>query len=289
MSFIGNITSALGTALKSGAQKVATSVYNPLNIVSAAVVHPVGFVTDTKNTIQNTIDTAGVGNAIKAAGNTAVVASTIAGGAGIVGAANLGLKAAAGIATGGAVTSFVGGVVTASPKLEKKLPELAGEAPAALSNIQSNIGALIEDPSIEALKKIYKENPKTAVALTAGAAAVAGAAGLAVGGIVSNYANTKAIKENTEVMAKELKNDNPLVSSAGEVKPSSSPAVLDTDTTPPALPETTTISDTPKRKNSRHHKRQQPQIIKQSVRVLVQQNNKVTNKRYLNRQVVNAI
>lgn len=87
---------------------------------------------------------------------------------------------------------IVTNALIASPKLR----EAAINAPDSLANFGSNVGGLVEDPSLKNLEKIAKENPIiTTVAGATGLVAL-GAAGRGVAGIVATVQNTQALKEN---------------------------------------------------------------------------------------------
>lgn len=83
--------------------------------------------------------------------------------------------------------------VLQSPKLQKAIVN----APKSLANVGSNVGNLIENPSIENAKKLVTENP-----IIAGGAALAGIA--AVGGGLGLAANTVAMMGNTKAMKNEM-------------------------------------------------------------------------------------
>jgi len=178
---------------------------NPLNIISASYVQPISFISNPLKSVSNVYSSAGSGNALKAVGNTAIVGSTIAtGGYGALG--QIGVKT--GTATllgglfGGGGASFLGGVLTSSPKAEavfnkavSKIPQIPG----ALETQQKNIGSYIEDPSVSNLKKIATDTP-----FLAGAEATfLGYVGLRSGSKLlstgATYLNTRAENRNTEI------------------------------------------------------------------------------------------
>jgi len=94
------------------------------------------------------------------------------------------------IATVAAVPVVAGAVI----KQPDKVILAAISTPSALANFGGNVATLIVDPSIDNAKKVIKENPIITTAV--GAAAVA-AVGIGTANVLSNIANTQAIKENT--------------------------------------------------------------------------------------------
>jgi hypothetical protein len=94
-------------------------------------------------------------------------------------------KAATVIATPVAI-----GVVASSSKVRSDLIK----APSSLVNLGSNIGKTIDNPSFENVKTTFKENPVAAGVLVGAAALTTGAL---TAGIISNVANTQAVKKNT--------------------------------------------------------------------------------------------
>lgn len=135
--------------------------------------------------------TAGLGAvAVNPAGAAAVVKS----GAKAIGSefskATLGQKAVAVVSA-----PIVAGAVVSSPKIR----EAALNAPSSLANFGGNVGALVEDPNLQNLKKLASENPL----ITAGAAAAGlGVLGAGVAGALSTLStrqNTQALLENSKI------------------------------------------------------------------------------------------
>lgn len=127
---------------------------------------------------------------------TAAAATTIA--TGVAGSAIAGLSTKTKLISG-AVASIAVPAVLSSPKATKAVSE-------TISNIQplklgNDIGKVIENPSLDTLKTIGKEDKTT---LIAGAAAAALLGGGAAAALYSNYANTQAVKENTKVTQESL-------------------------------------------------------------------------------------
>jgi hypothetical protein len=94
-------------------------------------------------------------------------------------------------------------VVVSAVSSSKTLQSAIVNTPQSLTNFGSNIGGLVDNPSLESAQKIIKENPILTTA-TIGAVAIGSAVGAT--GLVSNYltaANTKAMVKNTAEMAKE--------------------------------------------------------------------------------------
>lgn len=96
----------------------------------------------------------------------------------------------------------VGTTILSSTLLSSKKSAIAVvnaiiKTPSALANVGENIGAIIENPSIETVTNTFKENPVIVGGLTAAAALTVGK-GLT--STVATILNTKAEKENTAAM-----------------------------------------------------------------------------------------
>ena len=87
--------------------------------------------------------------------------------------------------------------VTAAVVSSSKLQNSIVKAPSELANFGSNVGKLIDNPTIANVKETFKENPiLSGAAIAAGAAVVGGGLGLAAN-TVATFMNTKATKENS--------------------------------------------------------------------------------------------
>jgi len=168
------LLSAVG--IKEGGVK-ANTPFAPVNaVLGAAASHP--------------FLTAGLGAAVV---NPAGAAAVVKSGAKAIGSefskATLGQKTLAVVSA-----PIVAGAVVSSPKIRGA----ALNAPSSLANFGGNVGALVEDPNLENLKKLATENPL----ITAGAAAAGlGVLGVGAAGALSTLAtrqNTKAIIESTK-------------------------------------------------------------------------------------------
>lgn len=102
------------------------------------------------------------------------------------------LPAAGKVASAIAAPVVIGAVVSNPSSIGK-----AAQAPAALSNFGSNVGGFINNPSTEAAKGIFKENPVISSIVGIGTAAVIGAAAT---GAITSAANTVAVKANTKAV-----------------------------------------------------------------------------------------
>lgn len=165
---VGNtLLSAVG--IKGGGVQSNTGVKVVDTVLSATASHP--FVT------------AGVvATATTTLGKTAVTA--VAKKVGEVAVANPGKATLAGVAGLAVVKS-------------EKGREAVLNTPSSINNFTSNVAKVIDNPSIEGVKNIAKENPVLTAGLATGLA-VAGGLGLAgVASSVATFANTKAIKEST--------------------------------------------------------------------------------------------
>jgi hypothetical protein len=120
----------------------------------------------------------GSGNILKSAGNLVSKAFT-----------SLKPTTQLALAAGG---TTLGIAASKSPKLQKQLIN----APASAVNFAGNLGTLYENPSMANAKTLAKENPIIAGGIALG---TVGLVGLGTSSLVSNYLNTKAVKENTSV------------------------------------------------------------------------------------------
>jgi len=137
-----------------------------------------------------------------AASHPFITATALWGGATPMGnkvASTVGTKIASSYAQAGIVTQVavpatgivVGSALLNSPKLANKVLD----TPSALSNFGANVGKFAEEPTVANAKSIATGNPIiTGAVATVGAVAV----GSAVTGAYTTYANTKAVRENTQ-------------------------------------------------------------------------------------------
>lgn len=135
---------------------------------------------------------------------TAAVIATVANPAGAVAAAKLvATKAAAAVKSvvsslsptqkvlAAVATPIAAGAIVSSKKLQSGI----ATAPSSLANFGSNIGKLVDKPSIKAAKELITENPVLTGITAAGALAV-------VGGGIGLAANTIATMRNSSATAK---------------------------------------------------------------------------------------
>jgi len=151
---------------------------------------------------------------------------------------------------GGKAVAVVG---SATILQSERLTKATTKLPQEVVSLTSNVSQLIDEPSIENVKKTITESP-IASAILGGAAALT--IGKGVGGIVSTILNTQATKENTQAMT------TPQIVSEGKVV---SEKEISTNEGIPITPETQTIS-TGKKRYKRAKKTISPSI-KNSVRV----------------------
>ena len=159
------------------------------------------------------------------------------------------------LSTGGKVIA-VGAAIPVTSFLVSN-PSAVGniaEAPRGLSNIGSNIGEFVKEPTIENAKDIFKENPLIAGGIAGAAALGIGAGAVAIG---SNLLNTAATRANTAA-----------ITAANAIPEFSNSPVSQNVTSAPMGLETQTIS-TSSRSIAKRKKKALPQQIRQSVRVNV--------------------
>lgn len=241
-----------GKALKekveaSGKTKIVSNVVIPVTPVSAVASSSI--LTSISSTIGK------IGSAIKSAFVSSPVKTTA-------------------VAAGVTVATSA---VVASPKAQESI----AKTPSSLVNFGTNIGELIEEPSLAKAKEIFVENPLLSSAVAAG---VTTAVGVGTAGIISNVANVIATKENTKALG-ELGQIAPVgaTNSTDNLSTQKVPAILETSQNKPYTAETETIEvGTKKRKKYKKSKTTTPSI-KQSVNITFD-NDKVDNKRYLNRR-----
>jgi hypothetical protein len=221
------------SSLKSVVQKAAVSSANPLNILSAALIHPFSFVSSPVSTIQKTTSQAGVGNAISAASNAFTAATLLNPVGGVV---TIGTRV-----VGGAVVSNIGQVIANSPTLNTTLTKKLPQAPSALANNAVNIGKAIENPSISNISNIYSSNPLLAGVETALAGYVGYKAFGGVANTLSNLSNTAAVNDNTKAQQSTTpKSDDNVLGGTGQ------PVIINNYTLGnPATPTLTADTTTP--------------------------------------------
>jgi hypothetical protein len=194
-------------------QNIVNSPINPLNILSAIESHPVAFVssllpggTTPQQVVQQTISE-GAGKTItRTVANTATVATGVltAGSSLTTGLAMATLKTV----TTGAITAGViqtaGGAIGNSSKLQTAV---ATVNPAKFGE---DIGTVIENPSIEAAKKLAVDNPLLLGAVAAGATYIAGSNAVNLIASYETKQNTKAVEQNTTATTNTLQQTKPV-------------------------------------------------------------------------------
>jgi len=153
----------------------------------------------------------------------------------------------------------------------KKPVETLLNTPSGLVNFGSNVGTLIENPSLENLTTIAKENPGISGLAVAGGLLAAGTAVRGVAGIAATALNTSAVKENTQasaLMQEVTSNSDDLPSMGSPQALNASPLASSTLAAPPIVKESSRIAmKTPKKGAARKKKHPALTSINNSTRV----------------------
>lgn len=157
-----------------GAQVVKSSGSEKLDqLVSSAASHP--FIS--AGIIASAVNPAAALAALKQGGSKIATE---------YGQSKLGTKVALGVAA-----PVVAGALMSSQKVRSEVVNL----PSTLTEFGADIGNAIDNPSLSSLGQIVKDNP---VASSVAAAGILGVAGLGAASLISNVANTQAVKANTK-------------------------------------------------------------------------------------------
>lgn len=208
-------------SITKGVKQLGSDVAGGLNLLSSAFVKPVDTISSlakfavnpNKENAQSIINVVNQSKAMPLSSSISrTVATTGVAAAAIVSAPIVAPTAAKAVSnfvtnnpgkTAIAITAAV--PVTAALIQSPKAREAVVSAPSSLANFGSNVGQLIENPSISNATNIFKENPIVASTIVAGAAIATGAASA---GVISTLLNTKAVKENTAAMGPQLISSN---------------------------------------------------------------------------------
>ena len=165
--------------------------------------------------------------------------------------------------------------------------------PSGLANFGGNVAQVAANPTLENAAKVFKENPVIAGATVA---ATVAAVGLGTSALLSNIANTAAVKENTKVMQTEGINISPtsnLLPQTSSITGAALPAASVSSPQTPTLPQTQIVRVGGTTSSTRRRKRTSKAVmpsIRQNVNVLVQNRNSSTGirqtKRYLNKEII---
>jgi len=258
LSNVGN-TLLAAVGIKKGGVQSNTGSKVLDTALSAAASHP--FIT--AGAAAAVVNPAGAGAAIKSAASA--VGREFS-------KATLGQKAVAVVSA-----PVVAGALASSPKLRSA----AVEAPSSLASFGGNIGSLAENPTLENLGKLAKENPiLTGLAATTGLVAV-GAAGRGVAQVVATSLNTSAIRESTKAAAGAVMtsssplNPNSVAGTSALVAP-----VTDSSVKTPIIPASKGTYTRVKRRK----KAKEPQRISQSVRVNITDDRDVSDRKVFKQQ-----
>jgi hypothetical protein len=147
--------------------------------------------------------------------------------------------------------------VIKSPKLQEAIIN----TPSSLVNFGSNVGYVIENPTIENAKNIFKENPLIAGGIAAATVAVAGIGLGSAASIAASLASRSATKENTAAI---LETSQPQLQTLEQptqniISSSEKPVGNDLLGVPIASPQTTTIQ-TGKKRYKKHKVALSPSI-----------------------------
>lgn len=166
----------------------------------------------------------------------------------------------------------------------KKPIQAVSTLPSNIGNFGSNVGKLIDNPTLLQAEKTLKENPLISSIVLGTGAAIVGKGATSAFGAVSSYQTKKAVDELSSTI-KQNNTANNLLPSAGEialrdtstneVASSTNSFIPQTAVTPATTQMTTTKTGISKRKT---YKKQQLQNISQKVNVVL------GNKTYINRR-----
>lgn len=299
---------AIGNTVKSGANAVVKGVTYGLDAISAAVTRPFQFVQDPQAAMKSFQTASKTENITKTVVNTGLAAAATVAAATVAGSIAAGtvvtdlsaaFKAIGSAAVANPKTAIAATVaapvvisaVASSPKLQSSIVN----APTSLTNFGSNIGQLINEPSVEKAKELVKENPLLAAGT---AAAGVSAVGLGTAGIVSSVLNTQSIREQTETI-KETSKSLPAASTSLETPKTTPSAAVATPTAPqtPITPETKPLiatagsgGTTTSKRKKRTSIKPTNQNIRQNVNVIVSNRSNSTGMKqtakYIKREVL---
>lgn len=251
-----------------GAKATAVVVSNPITTISK------GYTAAKEKTQSASLTT----NITKIVTNTAAVAVPLAKPKLVVAAAKAIIpQTPKGKVIGGAAALVAAGAVAQNPI---KAAEIVQDAPSALTNIGANTANLVQNPSIDAAKKIITDNPV--------ATSILGAAVLAPV-IPATIIGASNILDNDKV-ASMPKDTSPAAPVDQIIPKDTSPAapMIATNPTAPQTAQTQRIVSTSSSTTSakRRKKNIKPTTISQKVNLVVNNNNANVTKRYIKKEVM---
>lgn len=141
-------------------------------------------------------------------------------------------------------------IVTKSTKVQQGVEDLPG----SVYNFGSNIGNLIDNPSLANAATVVKQNPLISASIAAAAGVGVAAAGAGVANIVSSYRNTKAVKENSAIQQQAARAAEPATIIIQQVPVPLSPPVVASGVTAPVEMEASNAPK-PKKKKKKSKKK----------------------------------
>lgn len=193
-------------------------------------------------------------------------------------------KTAKGVIATAVAAPVVVGVLSSSSKAREGLIS----APSSLANVGSNIGKVIENPTIENVKETFKENPVAATLIAAAPLAIVGGG---ISGTVASIANTAAVKENTKASTPSAPAISPdtvtVVDKSSQFKAMPVPTETVAASTSPTTAQTHAVSTKSSTKRKKKAVKAAIPSISQKVNVIVQnRSSSVGMKNYLKREVL---
>lgn len=162
-------------------------------------------------------------------------------------------------------------IATSALLSSKKLRSAAINLPSTQAELGADIGYFAENPSLENLENIFKDNP---VASSVAGAAVLGAVGLGAAGLISTISNTQAIKSNTKATKKAIEAFNiqsPLMSSSGTLPAETMLENSEIAQAQPITPSTQVLGtsagslSTSRKRRKQHYKQSASQIMRVNI------------------------
>jgi len=172
-------------------------------------------------------------------------------------------------------TPIVASAVISSPKLQKSI----ANAPSSLVSFGANLGAVAENPNLETVGNLVKENPALTVGLAGAGLLVGGSAVRGVANIVATAQNTAAIKKNTQAGSVLENSDTVLYPLSVAGKSNLVAPVTDSAVKTPILPVR-------QGKTTRKKNKKQARLgnITQSVRVNITDDRDITDRKVFKQQ-----
>ena len=290
MGLLSNLISA-GKSIVTGTKELIVSsiVTSPLKAITERAKSKIdsNFTTQEKTILKSTaagVAIVGGGMAVAAAGPVAVITGAVKVAPKIIPAAK------------GALTTAVAGLVTYGYVSERGVSKsigdvtnIGGKVAAGAAGAGEALASFIETPTIENGLRIIKEHPYISAAA---AVALLGTMGYGVSMIASIISRARTNKLLSDINEGNNATDKEFVSATNNLPTTPPPDKsaymgVPTDSAPtiPVTPETEVLTPTGK-VTKKHYHRKAPTIIKQSMKVLIQNTNRTINKRYLNREIL---